>query len=215
MPDDFDLSTRRYVTASGRVRSRAEIRAAIDKLTERVKREAKRLASAYYSGSINEAEFVLQMRELLKSGHIISATVGRGGKARMTQSDWGKVGAKLKWQYKYLDRFARQIKAGMVSEKRVASRAQLYPNSFWISYQKATHQEYKDAVESPDIPTANLVRLVTNSKEGCAECAADESMGWVPADVLDEIGSRECGDHCKCSIEYMDDVKADGGVYTY
>ena len=50
-----------------------------------------------------------------------------------------------------------------------------------------------------------LCRLITNSQEGCQECADDEAAGWVDVNDMKEIGTRECGDFCKCDIEFEDE----------
>jgi hypothetical protein len=44
----------------------------------------------------------------------------------MTQSDWGKIGADLRKQYRYLDRFANEIALGQLSDKEIAARARMY-----------------------------------------------------------------------------------------
>lgn len=205
MPDDFDLKTRQYRTSGGRIRSRAEMRGEIDKLTDHVKRNAKRLAESVHAGEITDAEFVNAMRELLKSGHIIAASVGRGGRDRMSASDWGRVGRKLRWQYKYLDKFARRIAADTISGIASANRSQLYASALHISYYDSVYIDYATG-ERPVDEDGNeiLVRLIQNSAEGCEDCAADAGEGWMPVDLMAELGTRICGDYCKCDLEFSD-----------
>src|SRR3954467_2552266 len=135
MAHDYDAQLRAFVNRdTGRTVSRAKVRSLIDDLTTTVQKDAKTIATKFESGGINLAEFELQMRELLKSGHIIAASIGRGGRLRMTQADWGRVGAKLKWQYGYLSKFARKIERGSISKILTANRAQAYASALHITF---------------------------------------------------------------------------------
>jgi len=49
------------------------------------------------------------------------------------------------------------------------------------------------------------VQLIVNSEEGCHECVADASIGWMSVDDMSLIGSRACGDSCTCEIEFLSD----------
>lgn len=205
MPDDYDIKTRQFVTEKGRVRSRGEMRQEIDKLTDRVKRDARKLAERFHDKEIDEAEFVVSMRELLKSGHIIAASVGRGGRQRMQAADWGRVGRKLKWQYKYLDKFAKRIANDTISGVAGSNRAALYASALHISYYDSVYVDYAEVDKPVDANGEEiLVRLVQNSQEGCEDCAADAGEGWMPVDQMGELGTRICGDFCRCDLEFSD-----------
>jgi hypothetical protein len=208
MPDDFDVRSHHYFTESGRRRTRAEVRGFIDQLTDKVKRQAKRLAVMAHNGTITQAEFEASMRTLLRSGHVIAASVGRGGRVRMTAKDWGRVGAKIKWQYKFLAKFARKIGTDAISGAASSNRVQLYADALHISYYRAF---YSEMAESPkDKPIGKdgkelMVKLMQNSKEGCEDCEADAAMGWMRLDEMGLLGTRICGDFCKCDLVFSDD----------
>lgn len=197
MPHDYNAKTKRFEGVS-----HLTVRGEIDKLTEYVAKEAARLAQAHKAGG-SLIEFETGMRELLKSAHIIAASVGKGGRARMTQTDWGRVGAKIKWQNGYLSKFARKIERGAVSELATISRAKSYASSIYISFAKTFHESQTEFVAEGKNPA--LVRLVTNSEEGCVECASDEAEGWMSVDDMKELGTRICGDFCKCDLEFSDE----------
>lgn len=196
----YDPAQKRYVEG-GKVIARESVQAEIDKLTEYVAKEALRIGSSYSKGRISLAEFEVRMRELLKSSHIIASSVGRGGKARMTLSDWGKVGARLKKEYGYLAKFVRKVSLGKVSKVATPHRASLYASSVRMSYHTTVHKE-----ETKNSVSDIRVRLVQNSKEGCEECAADAARGWVAVEDMDEIGSRICGNFCLCELIFDDDI---------
>src|SRR5688572_1895956 len=110
-PHDYSTKQKKFVGVS-----RLAVRHEINKLTDFVAREAARIAKGYQAGNLTLLEFETEMRVLLKSAHIVAASVGRGGRSRMLQQDWGRVGAKIKWQNGYLTKFARKIGRGSISE---------------------------------------------------------------------------------------------------
>ena len=196
MPNVYDPTKKLFVNPQGYI-SRDAVRAEIDKLIKYTQKRARRLARAFEeTGDI--ITFEQEMRDLLKSAHIVAASVGRGGRARMTARDWGKVGAKIKWQYSYLSKLAAKVAKGAVqamSEYRAAS----YASAIYISY--ATTQQVEDEPVDDDGVKA---RLIINSREGCSECAADAARGWMPIKQMKRIGSRLCGDFCRCFLEFSD-----------
>lgn len=204
MPDTYNIATRQYITSSG-ARSRREVRELLEKLLDHTKGSARTLATQYDDGEISITEFEAGMRSLLKSSHLVSASIGRGGRSRMTAKDWGRVGNKIRWQNGYLKRFARRLANGM-SKSMSESRAASYSAAIYTSYADSvaeTRSEWKDAGYGKD--GEELVRLVTDSAESCAECAADEAEGWVPESELSPLFSRICGDWCRCEILWKSD----------
>jgi len=202
MPHDYSPKTKRFVGVS-----RLAVRGEINKLSDHVAEEAARLAKSYKNGSLTLLEFETEMRSLLKSAHIIAASVGKGGRDRMLQSDWGRVGAKIKWQNGYLSKFARKIERGTVSDIATVSRARSYASSIYISFANTFQESQTEFVAEGKNPA--MVRLITNSAEGCQECADDEAEGWMSVDDMKELGSRLCGDFCKCDLEFSDENSTD------
>jgi hypothetical protein len=112
------------------------------------------------------------------------------------------VGAKIKWQYGYLAKFTRKIARGGISEAAIASRSRSYASAIYISFARTFKESQTEFVEDGKNPAR--VRLVTNSKEGCQECADDEARGWVSVDDMGLLGTRICGDFCRCILEFDD-----------
>jgi len=203
---DYDIAKRAYHDGNDYI-SRRILREKIDKLLDHTKSEATKIARKFDAGTINAAEFEVLMRELLKSSHIVSGVVGRGGRERMTQSDWGRIGAKIAWQNGYLAKFARKLSAGTLSKAATANRARSYVGAVYTSFAEGNAAAYQEAKELGVVePDAIQVRLVTTANESCAECEADEAAGWMNPDDLAELGTRICGDWCKCFIEFSDEI---------
>lgn len=191
------------MTRSGTPVSRLAVRDEIDKLTNHVALEASFLAQSFQAGKLNIGQFEKQTSELLKAGHITAASIGKGGIGRMTQKDWETVGAKIAWQNDYLSKFAKKVGAGTLSPKMTAYRATLYADSLFTSFSTTYFNEGKASVPEGDHP--ERCKLVTNSLEGCKECAADAAQGWVNIKDMKPIGTRICGDFCKCDIIFEND----------
>lgn len=206
MPHDFDRKKRAYVTESGRVIPRPELRAKIDKLLDYTKRQAARIAERYDAGEITGEQLNEQMRSLLKDSHIVSSVVGRGGREQMTSSDWGRVGQKLRRQYEYLNGFQKRLQSGTLSKAASTSRAKSYISSVYISFAESRMVADKEGAAEQPSGKEMLCRLVQNSKEGCAECNADAGDGWVPVSEMKSIGERICEEFCLCEIEFEDEV---------
>jgi hypothetical protein len=205
--DDYDAKRKHFITSTGRVRTRAEVRVEIDRLTEYVRKEAKRYAELLDVGTITPAEFEAAMRQLLKSSHIVAASVGRGGRERMTPSDWGRVGNKLAWQYKYLKKFSRKIAADIISGPASSNRVQMYASALHVTYYQSVYQEMQDFPDKPKGKDGKelLVKRVLNAKESCDDCVAYANEGWMRLDEMPELGTLECGDFCKCDLIFSDD----------
>lgn len=207
MPDDFDAKLR-YFISQGRRRTRAELRKAIDTLTEAVATEAKHYAAQLAAGEITLDVFYASMGELLKSAHIVASTVGRGGIARMTTADWSRVAAKIEWQYGYLKRFGRKIADDVLKGPASANRAAAYSSALHVSYYNSV---YADQTDRPtDVPRDKngkeiLVRRDLNAAESCPDCVAVAGDGWIPVDEMPLLGTLECQDFCKCDLIFSDD----------
>jgi hypothetical protein len=202
-PLNYSKKLKRFLTGTGKPVSRTAVREEINRLTRHVAAEAATLSKQLRAGQITLTQFEAQTGSLLKSGHIIAASIGKGGRANMGAADWGRVGAKIKWQYKYLAGFARRIARGTISEAMTSYRATLYASSIYASFSATFLDSMQQFVAGGKNP--ERCRLVTNSEEGCDECAADEAEGWVSVDDMGPIGSRICGDYCKCDIEFEND----------
>lgn len=196
----YDASRKQF-RIGGRPVSRQSVRSEIDKLTQHVSKEAAKIGNLYATGKINIAEFEIRMKDLIRSGHLIASSVGRGGRERMSLSDWGRVGSRLQREYTYLAAFTRKLATGQVAKLLTPNRAKAYSSSIIMSYHETKRTEHVNDAKAPV-----QVMLVQHSREGCEECEADAAMGWVNPDELDDLGSRICGPFCLCEILFSDEV---------
>jgi hypothetical protein len=133
------------------------------------------------------------MRNAVKDLHLYAAALARGGWDRMDSAAFGQVGGRVRVHYAYLDRFIGTLEAGL-PVGNVVSRASRYAQAGRGTYSRARTAEA--------IAAGRLLRNVTNpTAEHCAECVALSDRGWIPADEMPPVGSRQCGPGCKCRVE--------------
>lgn len=134
------------------------------------------------------------MREVIKSTQLWSAEVANGGRAQMTQADYGRVGQKVRAQYEFLENWTRQIRDGAPIDDRMEPRARQYLLASRSSFL---------AVEAERMTERGfLARNVLRPAEHCAECIAETEKGLVPVSQLVPIGQRVCRSNCRCVLEY-------------
>ena len=191
--------------ATGRLVRRREVKQEIDKLIRHIKEKAKTYAEQVDSGQITPAEFEIEMRELLKSGHIIAASVGRGGRERMNQSDWGWVGSKIKWQYGYLRKFTDKVIKGKVKSPVTPARAQKYASSIYISFYQTVARDNQESGSKDKV----LVKRVLNAKESCPDCRHYAAKGYIPVSEQPLLGELSCGDFCRCDLVFKNEPETE------
>lgn len=138
-----DLDTGRYLT--GR-----DVRVLRDRATDAAVAQAGALADRVASGSLTPAGFNAEMRALIKNAYGAEYAFGRGGVNGMSNDDWGRVGAEVRRQYTYLDRFTAEMEAGTLSPAQVKARAGIYLDGATQAHGRG--QAAAHGVEPPGVP---------------------------------------------------------------
>lgn len=208
MPDSrftWNARARRFVDRRGRFVPPTEVRGALDDMLTSNAEAVGRLTGRLQSGEITVAEWQRGMASHLRDLHVVAATAARGGSAPMKQGDYAPVESRVREQMDFLRRFAAQVESGeQPLDGRFVQRSQMYAQAA-----RGTFEQIRRLGEIAAGMTEE--RLLTHSMEGCDECAADESRGWVPIDTLGEIGSRTCVSNCLCTFEYRAGDGSGGG----
>lgn len=201
MPITYDKKTKRYKDSRGRFIPLKKVRFEIDKFIQEVAKKAGQIAVELTAGRIVIAVFQKQLRDVLKAAYTVAGSVAKGGWKQMSPSDWGKIGAKTKKQYGFLNNFALKIADGSLSIKQIEARAKSYPKSARTVYESSVMEAHTDlAAELEDAEV--LCERELHAKESCDECVDWASQGYIPVEDQPEIGSLECGDYCLCTIDY-------------
>jgi hypothetical protein len=187
---------RYYDNATKRLTSWANVRNDIDKYIDSSNRAMDALATQLRNREISLAEWQTAMRNEIKAMHLNASMAAHGGRAQMTQADWGRAGRQIRTQYEYLDKFAQEIATGKQPlNGRVNVRAQLYGDAA-----RGTLEQERRNVAARGGMTEE--RRLLHAKESCVDCMAYAGRGWQPIGTLPRIGDSRCNVNCKCTFEY-------------
>ena len=104
------------------------------------------MATLLDSGGLTANAWRELMQEEIKQEYIRQYLLGHGGRlADMTFTDWGRIGAMVKEQYKYLLGFADEIASGNLSLEQIQARAGMYCNSAREAFEKSRGRVMADA----------------------------------------------------------------------
>lgn len=152
---------------------------------------------------LRQSEFETMMRERIKRAYIEQYLVGRGGRAKMTQVDWGSIGGMLAEQYRYLDGFAAEVAAGVLSAKQISARSRMYVRSSKEAYERGRRRWLLSLDDKPA-----EVRWILQPAEHCPDCLALAALRWIliSDDAFDGCfpgsGCTQCLTNCACFLDY-------------
>lgn len=138
----------------------------------------------------------------LKTATVQAYILGKGGEKRMSQPDYGRLGAHLKSEYRYLRGFSQAIADGSLSPAQINARTQLYLNNLWTVYENAQVFAHED-------DGFRFYALILGAAEHCPGCIEDSRKGAVKIGSLAPIGTRDCKVNCKCRFAFYTDIPKD------
>lgn len=194
----YDPISGRYRGKNGRFLSQAAVEALVDgrikKLDSQLKDFTKRLAN----GDITIDQWQGSVREALKPAHIQAAMVGVGGKQALSQSDYGRIGQRLRSEYAYLQNFASDLLGGRISAPMALARIGLYAESVRGSYWEGT------TIRREKEGYSLMRRILDAQAVHCQDCIGYAARGIVPLGAVPMPGQRcACRSRCKCRVEYL------------
>lgn len=197
----WDATAMRYRSPAGTFVSRASVRAGVDQVLQKSENRGRALARQMQGGALALDDWAAAMRAEIKRAHLTSAAAARGGWAQMTAADYGRVGATVAKEYRYLDRFAREIASGKVAlNGQFVARAGMYSEAGRMTYHVAETVTARGAGYDEE---HNVFGPVEHCK-GAGSCTEEHARGWVPIGALKQPGSRKCLRRCRCRKVYRD-----------
>jgi hypothetical protein len=194
----YDPISGRYRGSNGRFLSQSAVEALVDGRIDKLGTLLRRLTGMLSDGSITLDQWQQSVREALKLAHVQAAIIGNGGKDNMLASDWGRIGQRLRAEYRYLESFARDLLAGSISAPMALARIGMYSQSVRGSYwEGATIRQEKQGY--------SLMRRILDSQaKHCQDCLDFAARGVVPVGSLPLPGQRcACRSNCKCRVQYL------------
>lgn len=193
----YDSNSGRYRDERGRFLSFKAVEALVDSRIDRLEQSLRRFTTMLADGSITLEQWQGSVREAIKAAHIQAAIIGKGGRAGMTNADYGKVGQRLRQEYAYLQGFVKALMEGQVSVPMALARIGLYARSvkgsFWEGGQLRQQEQGYGLMQ----------RILDPLAQHCNDCLAYAARGIVPIGSLPLPGQRcECRARCRCSVRY-------------
>lgn len=193
----WNQRAKRYVLrSSGRFIAQAAIRHELDRILDESTDRVRLLSRKLVAHQISLADWQRGMATEVKHLHITFAAAAHGGWDHTTAADWGRVSGRIKAQYQYLDRFARQIYARTVPlGEGLVARASMY-----MEAARGTYEAERGLMEAAGGATEELSVLAIS--DHCSECMQMAAQGWQPIGTLTPIGMRQCLSRCRCTFIY-------------
>ncbi|HRH40399.1 MAG TPA: hypothetical protein PKY82_02055 [Pyrinomonadaceae bacterium] len=195
MPITFDKITGRFRDARGRFISASRVHHEINKTVSKLEIDLRSISQNLNQGKINLPEWQIQSAAKIKTAHLAAAAIGKGGRKQMTVSDWGKTGAAIREQYKFLNNFSREIEKGRQSANQIEFRASTYAKAVRETF-------YKQEIDVRKKAGYLFCRRILDAAESCIECESWATKGFVPIEEQPPIGGLLCRNFCRCELEY-------------
>lgn len=185
-----------YRDARGRVVSDADIRDAVERITDAMADDMARLTRQLQAGEITQATWRTAMARDTKIVHLSAGMAAGGGRNALSQRDWGFLGRVVRDQYAFLRGFADQVADGSAgTDAQIERRARMYATSARLTFEATRDRAAARAGFDQER------NVLGGTEHHCQECPALSAQGWVDAGTLPPIGSRSCGLGCRCVIE--------------
>jgi hypothetical protein len=194
----YDPISGRYRAENGRFMSKKAVEALVDSRISRLSKQLRQFTRMLADGQITLDQWQQSTREALKAAHVQAAIIGNGGRANMTATDWGKVGARLSSEYKFLEGFARDLLAQKASTPMALARIGMYAAAVKGSYWQG--EEIRSGKQGYSL----MQRILDPAAKHCDDCVRFARAGIVPLGNLPLPGSRcACRSNCRCSVRYL------------
>lgn len=181
---------------TGRFITRNEVRGWVDKLVQQSQRRLATAADDLRNGRTSVGQWQKIMRDEIKQTQLAAEALVRGGWKQMTSRDFGRVGSRVREQFKYLDRFTREVESGkQASDGRLVQRAKSYAAAARVNFHESQTDQLAELGYSEE-------KNVLHVAEHCDDCVDQAALGWVPIGTLTPIGSRKCRVNDRCSVQY-------------
>lgn len=201
----WDEDRKRFRYSSGRLVPQKYVKNDVFRLSNGVRGDLRELTRLLERGEISTAQWYRRMKVEIRLAYRAAIVVAEGGLANMTPAKWGRFGAIMKAEYKFLNRFLRDIQTGKVSGRRMIARSGLYGNSTARVYENWRLSQHIDLGYTTARRRLNVAEHCTTSQglTGCLELANE---GWMPIGDMPPIGESPCLSNCHCTIEYGNQV---------
>lgn len=191
----WDERSRRYRASSGRFLPASAVRNAIDSALQKAQQRVTAVSEQLRSRSVTLGEWEARMRAELKSIHVYSGLLAKGGRSQLTPAEAGRIGRTLRDQYALLRTFADQVQSGTQPlDGRFQRRTAMYAQSGRATYEQARTRDLFSAGFTE-------IRSRLTPADHCEGCVEQQALGWQSPAEFVPLGSRQCLTGCRCVVE--------------
>ena len=203
----WNPTRQQYENAStGQAVAHTQIREWVDATVAGSKSRVRDISQRFADGKIDLPAWQTQIQAELKGAHVAMSEIASGGRAQWTATQAGRVGVRLREQYKYLNEFGLAIDRGDIDKgDGLMARSEMYAEAERATYEGIRRGQMLDA------GFAMERNVLGNTDNNCEGCLAADAEDWVPIGTLDPPGERDCLSNCLCSLEYSMVSLEDGG----
>lgn len=197
MPNfSYSQSARQYRdNTTGRFLSTEQARGLIEQQIVAIGQDISTIGDLLVRDLISVSTWEEQTAIALKTLHIQSYVLGKGGMRQMGDTDYRNLTDKLQYQFLKLRGFSQDIINEGMSEAQFKARLQLYSNAARSSYENGRRAAHG---------AGWLERRVLSRDNNCDPCINHSGRGWQPSGFLPGIGEQcDCMARCNCGFEFM------------
>jgi hypothetical protein len=194
----YDRNTGRYRDEKGRFLSQKAVEALVDSRIGKLDSTLKRVTRMLVNGNITLDQWQGSVREAIKAAHIQAAIIGYGGRGEMGSAEYGRIGQRLREEYRFLQGFARDLLEQRISSPMALARIGLYAQSVRGSFLQG--EEMRKQQQGFSL----MRRKLDPQAQHCQDCIGFAARGVVPIGAVPLPGQRcACRSRCRCSVEYF------------
>lgn len=176
--------------------------ASIQRFQDKLNKSLQSATTSLIRGDISLSEWQSRISSRVKKGHLDMLAFGIGGSDKVKVWHTADVEKRLQsTDYPSLEKFARALQNGKLSEKQVRARLDLYAKGTKVSYEQGRVELRKSRAQKYGR------RLLGRTDLHCEDCINYAARGWMRLEDLILPGNDcRCGANCLCSIETSDRI---------
>jgi hypothetical protein len=167
------------------------IRDYVRRIEARTGRRLTKLTNGLQRGEITPEEWQRGFERNITSAHVLTAALALGSIKAAIAND--EVRARIDAELDYAAKFGREKKE--LSEKQIASRSRSYLLAAAVTY------GILEQMARGLMGKYTECRRIRRASESCPGCVA-YAYRWMPIAEMPRLGSLQCGQRCRCYLEY-------------
>jgi hypothetical protein len=157
--------------------------------------------------TITLSAFFQFMRSRIETWHNVAGAIAYGGKAQLDAERKARIAAKIDSELTFLAGFkadtAQAIAAARDAGIDVEEALGFVPNRAGM-YADAAYSTFANNEMAREFDNGVTMgrRICPDDEASCSECPDAATEEFIPLDDIPEIGSLQCLNNCRCSLEF-------------